>query len=73
MWRSVSTPVTECGRQFRPVGRRESGGASVEEGQLGLNTVENYNITTNRWATKADMPVGAGAINGVGEINGEAE
>jgi hypothetical protein len=49
------------------------GGASVEEGQLGLNTVENYNITTNRWATKADMPVGAGAINGVGEINGEAE
>ena len=24
MWQSVSTPVTERGRQFRPVGRRES-------------------------------------------------
>ena len=47
------------------------GGGGIEEGQAGLNTVENYNISSDRWSTKAGMPVGAGFINGIGNINGK--
>ena len=46
------------------------GGATIEEGQPGISTVENYNIASNRWGTKTGMPGGAGGINGVGNING---
>jgi hypothetical protein len=47
------------------------GGASLEEGQPGINTVENYNIASNHWGTKANMLGGAGGIHGVGDINGK--
>ena len=47
------------------------GGANITEGEPGLSTVEAYNIATNRWATKADLPGGLGSINGVGNINGK--
>ena len=47
------------------------GGANITEGEPGLSTVEAYNIATNRWTTKADLPGGLGSINGVGNINGK--
>ncbi|MEZ0335940.1 MAG: Kelch repeat-containing protein [Gemmatimonadales bacterium] len=47
------------------------GGASLEEGQPGISTVENYNIASNHWGTKANMLGGAGGIHGVGDINGK--
>ena len=47
------------------------GGADVVDQQAGLSMVEAYNIATNRWVRKADLPAGAASINGVGYINGK--
>jgi N-acetylneuraminic acid mutarotase len=47
------------------------GGATMFESEPGIPTVEAYNIVTDRWATKADMPIGVGSSNGVGNIDGK--
>jgi N-acetylneuraminic acid mutarotase len=47
------------------------GGANLDEGDLGIATVEAYNMATDRWAPKAAMLRGAGSSNGVGFIDGK--
>lgn len=64
---TAATAVNVNGRSILYV----FGGASIDEGQPGLNTVENYNILSDHWGTKAGMPIGAGGINGAGNINGK--
>jgi hypothetical protein len=40
------------------------GGGTIIEGQPGMAAVENYNIASNHWGTRAHMPIGAGGSTG---------
>jgi hypothetical protein len=37
----------------------------------GLNLVKAYNVTTNTWSKKHDLPIGLASINGAGVIGGK--
>jgi Kelch motif len=37
----------------------------------GLNLIEAYNVATNTWSKKHDMPIGLASINGAGVIGGK--